>query len=104
MAKKNSLRITGVNAGTIAMFEGTLAGIIGLGVAIMFSLGKTIAITASTSSVLAGFAFGISAGIVSIILLPLIYFGMGWIVGYIHGWIFNVVASSSGGIVVETES
>lgn len=64
------MKITGVKASTIAMFEGTLAGVIGLGIAIIFSLDKTIAVTASTSSVLTGLAFGISAGIVSIILLP----------------------------------
>lgn len=103
MAKKITMKVTAVRASSIAMFEGTLASVIGLGVAILFSLGKTVAVAESTNSVLTGFAFGISAGIVSIILLPLIYFGIGWLVGYVHGWLFNVIARSSGGITVDTE-
>jgi uncharacterized protein YybS (DUF2232 family) len=103
MTKKITLKVTGVRASTVAMFEGTLAAVFGLAVAILFSLGSTVSIAESTNSVLTGFAFGIGAGIVSIIVLPLIYFGIGWIVGYVHGWIFNAVLKTSGGIAVDTE-
>jgi len=103
MAKTTTLKVKGVDAGTVALFEGTLAGIIGLGVAILFSLEKTVELADATNSVLKGMAFGISAGIVSIIVLPLLYFGFGWVVGYIHGWIFNVVAAGSGGINLNVE-
>lgn len=103
MAKKNNVRITGVKASTVAMFEGVFASIIGLGIAIMFSLNATIDYTEATDSVLRGLAFGATAGIVSIIVLPLVYFALGWVVGYIHGFIFNVVSESSEGIVVRTE-
>ena len=98
MAKAKATRVVGVNASTVATFEGTLSAIIGLGVAILHSLRSTIDIAAETQSVLSGFAFGLATGIVSIILLPLIYFGIGWLFGYLHGFIFNVVADSSGGI------
>ena len=102
MTKKSSIKITGVKASTIATFEGTLGAILGLGVAIINSLDRTVNLAEQTNSVLAGLSFGIAAGIVSIIILPLIYFGFGWIVGYIHGWIFNVVIGQSGGIEFDT--
>lgn len=103
MAKSSKLTVVGVKASSIAMFEGTLSGIIGLGVAIVYSLGRTLELAASTNSVLTGMAFGLATGIVSILVLPLVYFGIGWIVGYLHGWIFNTVVASSGGIEIHTD-
>ena len=102
-AKKNNTRIVGIKSSTLATFEGTFMGIIGLGVAIMHSLRTTVNIADSTQSVLAGLAFGLATGIVSIIVLPLIYFGIGWVFGALHGFVFNVVAESSGGLVLRTE-
>lgn len=102
MAKKSSIKIIGVKASTIAMFEGTLGAILGLGIAIIYSLNTTIKLAEKTDSVFAGLSFGVAAGVVSIIVLPLVYFGLGWIVGYVHGWMFNVVAGTSGGIEIDT--
>lgn len=103
MAKNKALKVTGVKPSTVALFEGTLGSIIGLGVAILFSLQKTVELTAETQSVLRGFAFGIGAGAVSIIVLPLIYFGIGWVFGYLHGWILNIVLQSSGGVEFDVQ-
>lgn len=103
MAKPSNLKIVGVKADTLAIFEGVLAGVIGLGVAIIHSLSATVHVAKETDSVLHGLAFGMAAGIVSVLLLPLIYFAFGWVVGYLHGWIFNMVAGASGGIVLKTE-
>ncbi len=103
MAKTKGLKITGIKASTLALFEGTLASIIGLWVAVLYSLNTTIKLAESTNSYLAGLAFGITAGIVSIIVLPFIYFGIGWVIGYLHGFIFNVIVASSGGIELTVE-
>lgn len=103
MAKQSYKKITGVKPSSIATFQGTLAAIIGLGVAILHSLERTVEVAASTESVLRGMTFGLATGIVSIIVVPFIYFGFGWIIGYLHGWIFNAVADSSGGIEVKIE-
>ncbi len=103
MAKKSSLTVQGVKASSIAMFEGTLAAIIGLGIAILYSLRTTLELADSTNSVLTGMAFGLAAGVVSVLVLPLVYFAFGWVIGYLHGWVFNVVVSSSGGIGLEVE-
>ena len=103
VSKATYKKITAVKASSIAMFEGTLASLIGLIVAVMYSLNTTIDIAASTQSTLKGLTFGVATGIVSIIVVPLIYFGLGWIIGYLHGCIFNVVAQSSGGIELKIE-
>ena len=103
MAKVVNQRIVGIKATSLATFEGTFLGIIGLGVAILHSLNATVDMAAQTESVLAGMAFGLATGIVSILVLPLIYFGIGWVFGLIHGFIFNIVSESSGGILVHTE-
>lgn len=103
MAKTSNKRITGVNTGTIAMFEGTFAAILGLGIAIMYSLNATVRFADSTNSVLRGLAFGLTTGIISIIVLPFIYFAFGWLIGLVHGFVFNVVAHSSGGIVIDMQ-
>lgn len=103
MAKSGNKRLVRLDAKTVALFEGSFAAILGLGVAILHSLRTTVDIAAETESVLSGMAFGLATGIVSIIVLPLIYFGLGWIIGYFHGWVFNVVAETSGGIVMQLE-
>ena len=103
MAKSSMKKITAVKASSIAMFEGTLAAAIGLFFAVLWSLNTTIKVADATNSTLHGLTFGLATGIVSIIVVPLIYFGMGWVVGFLHGWIFNAVAKSSGGIDVSIE-
>ncbi len=103
MAKKNNTRVVGIKTSTLATFEGTFFGIIGLGVAIMHSLRTTVEVAESTQSVISGMAFGLATGIVSIIVLPLIYFAIGWVFGALHGFVFNVVAESSGGLVLRVE-
>ncbi len=103
MAKKNNAKVVGIKSSTLAVFEGTFLAIIGLGIALIHSLNTTIDVAEATQSVIRGMAFGLATGIVSIIVLPLIYFGIGWIFGYLHGFIFNVVAESSGGLVFRME-
>jgi hypothetical protein len=103
MAKSSTKKLTGVKASSIAMFEGTLGALVGLSVAILYSLAGTIELAQSTSSVLTGLAFGLTAGIVALVTVPLVYFAIGWVIGYLHGFIFNVVAGTSGGIDLDLE-
>jgi hypothetical protein len=103
MAKKSNTRVVGIKSSTLATFVGSFWGIMGLGVAILHSLRTTIDVAESTQSVIGGLAFGLATGVVSIIVLPLIYFGIGWVFGYLWGFIFNVVAETSGGLVVRLE-
>lgn len=104
MAKSNmNKRVVGVKASSVALFEGTFFGAIGLGVAIIHSLRATVDIADATQSVLSGMAFGLATGVVSILVLPFLYFGLGWLIGYLHGVVFNLIAESSGGISLRLE-
>lgn len=103
MAKSSKKRLTAIKATSLANLQGTFASIIGLGVAILSSLETTINVADSTDSVLRGLAFGLAAGVVSIIVVPLIYFAIGWVVGLVQGWVYNVILGAAGGLVVDLE-
>jgi citrate lyase alpha subunit len=103
MAKSNKKRLTAIKATSLANLQGTFASIIGLGVAILASLETTINVADSTDSVLRGLVFGLAAGVVSIIVVPLIYFAIGWVVGLVQGWVYNVILGAAGGLVVDLE-
>lgn len=100
MAKVESKRIVSLKPTSVAMFQGAFAAVVGLGVAIIYSIRATIGLANETNSVLAGMAFGLSVGALSIIVLPLIYFAIGWLVGLVQGWFYNFVLGASGGVVV----
>lgn len=102
MAKKAEVkRVIGIRPTSLAALEGTFAAILGLAVAILHSLDSAARVAESTDSVLRGLAFGMATGIVSLIVVPLIYFGIGWIIGLLHGWVFNTVLGASGGLVLD---
>ena len=103
MAKTESKRVVRLSAGSWATFVGTFAAVIGLGIAIIYSLDTTIDVAEATDSVLSGMAFGLAAGVVSILVLPLLYFAIGWVIGYVQGWVYNAVLGASGGIVFDVK-
>lgn len=98
------VRVVGIKATTIAAFEATLFGFVGLLTGIIYSLGAVIDFAGSTDSILEGMAFGLAQGFLAIILVPIIYFAVGWIIGLIHGVFFNAIVKSSGGIVLRTKT
>lgn len=101
MAKKTGYkRITELKPTSWAIFQGTFAAILGLGVAILHSINSAVVFAEATDRVIGGLAFGLATGVVSILILPLLYFGLGWLIGIIQGWIFNTVLGASGGLVV----
>ena len=102
MAKSESKRLISIKPTTWALFQGSFASVIGLGVAILYSLRGTIKVAANTDSVLTGMAFGLAAGIISIIVLPLVYFAFGWLVGLVQAWVYNTILGISGGVVFHT--
>lgn len=102
-SSQKEVAVVGVKASSVALFEGTLAGAIGLVVALLYALRVSVHLTAETNSVLAGLTFGLGAGIVSVIVLPLVYFALGWFIGYVHAWVFNAIVSETSGIVFYTK-
>ena len=101
--KSNGLRIVGIKASTIGMLQGTTFFLIGLTVAIAHTVSSTVHFAESTESVLRGFALGLAGGFIAIICIPIIYFGVGWLLGFVQGIILNALVNISGGIVVETQ-
>jgi len=101
--KTSSKRIVRIQASSLAAYEGTFAAILGLGVAILHSLNASVRVADSTDSVLRGLAFGLASGVVSVIVLPFVYFAIGWVFGLLHAFVFNVVLGASGGLVLDLE-
>ncbi|HMS93498.1 MAG TPA: hypothetical protein PKD28_03865 [Candidatus Saccharibacteria bacterium] len=106
MAKSTAslLRVTGLKATTLGMLQGTFFSLIGLVVAISYSISAVVKFTESTESILRGMTFGLAHGFVAIILIPIAYFIAGWIIGLLYGVIINAVLESSGGLVLKTEN
>lgn len=103
MARAVNQRITHIKASSLASFQGAFGSLLGLGVAILHSIDSVAKVAESTNSVLRGMAFGLASGVVSIIVVPLVYFAIGWIIGYLQAIVFNAVLATSGGLVVEVQ-
>lgn len=103
MAKQVEQNIVGIMPSTVALFQATFAAAIGLGIAVLRSLEASFKFGQETNSVLAGLSFGVASGLVLVIVLPLVYFALGWVLGYLNGWVLNVIIRASGGVVVYTE-
>ena len=99
---EREVRVTGVRATTLAMFEGLFAAVIGFLVSVAAWIGLTAHYTAATNSLLKGLLFGLAPGLLAVFVTTIIYFAVGWIVGIVHGWLFNVVSGWMTGIVVGT--
>lgn len=100
MSKIQNKRVVSVSATSVAMFQGAFAAVLGLGVAILHSLRASIDLANSTESVIAGMAFGLATGIISLIVVPLVYFALGWLVGFVQGLVYNAILGASGGILL----
>lgn len=103
MAKTLTRRITRIHPTTLATFQGTFLALIGLGVAILYSLERTVQVADATDSVLRGMAFGLATGVISLLVLPFIYFAFGWLLGLFQAWIYNAVLGASGGVVLDLQ-
>lgn len=101
---EGSLRVTGVKPSTIAMVQGTFALLVGLVAAILFSVSATVHWAQETESVLRGLTFGMASGFIAIIGVPIVYFAIGWLLGWMQGFVINAVIGMSGGILLKTEN
>lgn len=99
MAETNyNKSVINVKPTSVAMLEAVFGAIVGLTIAILFSLRSTVDIADSTGSVLAGLSFGLAGGALAILIVPLVYFGIGWIVGLVHGFVLNLLIETAGGV------
>jgi hypothetical protein len=86
---------------SVGKVAGLLYGAMGLVVGVIVSLATTIGgLTGhDTFGALAGGLVGIGA----IVLLPLFYGGLGFIVAIIAAWLYNLAAGYVGGIEIEVK-
>ena len=84
-----------------ARISGTLYAVMGLILGAVFSLVTLAGGFSAESAEEAGFAavFGVAA----IIVLPLLYGGIGFLVTFIAAWLYNVLAGVVGGIELDLQ-
>jgi len=98
---EQELMVTGVKPSSVALFEGVFGAIIGLAVSVLYLLGGTIVYSDATNSLLQGLLIGFTIGAMSLLVLPIVYFAIGWLIGYVNGYVFNLILRASGGISVD---
>jgi len=103
--KENKMTLKHVGVLSVGKVSGMLYGLLGLIIGIIFALfsllGVGIAITQTgDSTALFGALFGVGA----VILMPLFYGIMGFIMGVIMAALYNLVAGWVGGIELHLES
>ena len=84
---------------SLAKLSGTLYAILGLIIGALFSLAAMAGAMASGDDN-AGI-FGAMFGIGAIVLFPLLYGCMGFIVSLIGAWLYNILAGMVGGVEVD---
>jgi flagellar biosynthesis protein FliQ len=87
--------IKSVSAKSLAKLLGAMYAIIGL------VFGLVVSLLALVSQAEDAGALGIMLSAGAVIVFPLMYGLMGWIGGYICGWLYNLLAKRIGGIRVE---
>jgi hypothetical protein len=103
MNEKN-VSLTSVKPTTFAFFVGTMGAVLGVIVAIAAWLQGTVAYTAATDSLLQGLLLGLGAGFLALIFLPMIYFAIGWLAGFVQGVVINLALNAMGGLEVGTRA
>lgn len=95
-------RIGGISPATLALFEGSLGAVWGLAVAVYVYFQATAFGFVVTDSFLQGLLFGLGTSALILLATPVLYFAIGWVLGYLHGLVFNAIAHALGGIMLSS--
>lgn len=98
----NSVKIDGINQATVALFEGSLAAVWGLALAIYVSILSSAFGYVVTDSFLQSLLFGLGTSAWILVIVPVLYFAIGGVIGYCHALVFNGFVSAFGGIELGT--
>ena len=93
--KVSSLRR--LNPRIIALFEATLAGVWGLALAVYVVFEAVTQGYVVTDSFLQSLLFGLGTSPIILLVVPALYFAIGWGLGYAHGVVFKALAPALGG-------
>ena len=97
------LTILRVRLGSLAGFYAAGFGIVGFVISMLYAVSGSIHLGVETASILKGLAFGITAGVVEVFFITILYSVIGAFIGFLHAVIFNLISGTSGGIVVDVK-
>ena len=97
------LNIVKVRLGSLAGFYAAGFGIVGFIVSLLYAMSASLHFGVETASLLKGLVFGITAGLVQVFFVTVMYAVIGAVVGFVQAVIFNLVSMASGGIVITTK-
>lgn len=95
-SEDRDVRVSRVNVGTLAVYTGLSAAVIGFVVTILAWISTGVTWAPSVNVVLRGLQFGMTPGLGAVILGTVIYFLAGLVLGYVRGGLFNMVLGSTG--------
>ena len=99
-----NVRIVGISPVTVGYLQGSFFFLIGLVTAVTFWISQTAHFTEATESLLQGLTFGLAHGALALIIVPFVYFVIGWVVGLLQGIVLDAVIRFAGGLVVRTRN
>ncbi len=86
---------------SVAKLAGVLYGVIGVVIGGIFSLAAMAGAMASEDS--GGALFGALFGIGAVVVFPLLYGGMAFVMMLITAWLYNVLAGVVGGVEIDVQ-
>lgn len=95
---KNKIKIKKIDAMSVGKIMGLLYAIIGFIIGAFFSLFAVLRSMAPGEGIV-----NAMFGILAIVFLPLFYGVLGFVGGIITAWLYNVLAGSIGGVILEIE-
>ena len=102
-SKMKDLTIVRVRMGTLAGFYAAGFGIVGFIVSLLYAMSISLHLGVETASLLKGLVFGVTAGLVEVFFVTIMYTIFGAVVGFVQAVIFNLISLASGGIVITTK-
>lgn len=97
------LNIIKVRIGSLAGFYAAGFGIVGFIISLLYAMSASLHLGIETASLLKGLVFGVTAGLVEVFFVTVMYAVIGAVVGFIQAVIFNLISQTSGGIVITTK-
>jgi len=97
------LTIIRIRLGTLAGFYAAGFGIVGFIISVIYALSASLHLGVETASLLKGLVFGVTAGLVEVFFVTIMYAIFGAVVGFVQAVIFNLISLASGGIVIITK-
>lgn len=99
-----NLTVTRVGITSIGKLVGTVNAILALAIGIVAAITAIITyVSSSNDGFFTELIGSVAIGLGALIIYPLIAFALGWLIGVLYAFIFNVVIGVSGGVELTVE-